>query len=469
MSSLAQQQFRAASPPRDLERSTARLSRRAWLAQAAAGSLAAGGVASGLPGLGRVIADPAPTARPKVAAIITEFTYRSHAHVILENFLVPYLFNGQWVDPGMDVVSMYLDQVPAGDMSREVSRQFSIPIFPTIGQALTRGGDALAVDGVISIGEHGQYPTNAKGQMEYPRKRFFDEIVAVFERSGRSVPVFNDKHLSYRWDWALEMVETARRLQFPFLAGSSVPLAERRPPLELPAEARVEAAVSIHGGGVESYDFHCLEVLQSFIEARRGGESGVREVQFLEGEALWQAAAEGRWSVELAEAAMRAELGPDLPPLRELAASERIGSSPPHGVLVSYRDGLSAIALKLGASATRWNFACRLAGETEPRATAIYVGPWQNRNLFRALSHAIQGLIRERQAPYPVERTLLVSGILDQAMESRLGGGQPRATPELQWNYAPVDFRRWRELGATWKIITDDTPEPAGIERVPAA
>ena len=108
--------------------------------------------------------------------------------------------------------------------------------------------EPLAVDAVLSIGEHGKYPVNAKGQPEYPRKRFFDEIVAVFQRSGRVVPVFNDKHLSYRWDWAQEMYDTARQLKIPLMAGSSVPLAERRPPLELAAGAKISRRSSIHGG-----------------------------------------------------------------------------------------------------------------------------------------------------------------------------------------------------------------------------
>ena len=187
--------------------------------------------------------------RPKVGVVFTEFTYRSHAHVLLENFLEPYLFNGKLTDPGVDVVSLYADQRPGGDMAPRVAADYKIPIFKTIGEALTLGGDELAVDAVLSIGEHGNYPVNDLGQREYPRKRFFDEIVAVMRKSKRSVPVFNDKHLSYRWDWAKEMYDTAQELKIPFMAGSSVPMAQRRPPLELPADAQIEDAISIHGGG----------------------------------------------------------------------------------------------------------------------------------------------------------------------------------------------------------------------------
>jgi hypothetical protein len=405
-------------------------------------------------------------ARPKVAAIFTDFRFRSHAHVILENFLEPYLFNGEKTDPGCDVVSFYADQFHTGDMARDAAKQYGIPIYSTIQDALTLGGDKLAVDGVLSIGEHGVYPRNAKGQVEYPRKRFFDEIIAVYEASGRVAPLFNDKHLSYRWDWAKEMVETARRLKVPFLAGSSVPLAERRPPIEIPENAVIREAVSIHGGPVESYDFHGLEVLQSLVEARRGGETGIVRVRFLDEPALWKAAEAGEWSPALADAALAAELGPGKPPIRELVAAKLLGRQPPHGLLLDYADGLRAIVLKLGNSSTRWDLACRLEGRDEPLATSFYVGPWQNRNLFKALSHAIQHLFRTGEPPYPVERTLLVSGVLDAAMDSRQAGGRAVETPQLRFAYAPKDFRAFREMGASWKLITDATPEPPGVGRV---
>jgi len=209
--------------------------------------------------------------RPRVAAIFTELRFRSHAFNILENFLGPYLFCGRKTDPGVDVVSFYADQFPDKDLAREVSQRFRVPLFDSIKGALCRGGDALDVDAVLLIGEHGDYPSNELGQHMYPRKEFFDQIAAVVGKSGRSVPVFNDKHLSYRWDWAKEMYDTARRLNMPLLAGSSVPLAQRRPAVEIPPGSRVESALVVHSGGLESYGFHGLEVLQSMIEDRCGG------------------------------------------------------------------------------------------------------------------------------------------------------------------------------------------------------
>ena len=102
-------------------------------------------------------------------------------------------------------------------------------------------------------------------------------------------------------------------------------------------------------------------------------------------------------------------------------------------------------------------------GKPEPLATSFYVGPWENRNLFKALSHAIQTHIREKRAPYPVERTLLVTGMLAAAMDSRFEQHKLVPTPHLNITYQPRDFRAMREMGASWKIITEDLPQPIGI------
>jgi hypothetical protein len=416
--------------------------------------------AAALPAL--ALAGEAPR-RPRVAAVYTVCFRRSHAHVILENFLRPFLFNGRVTQPAAEVVSLYADQFSrtTPDMTRDLARQFNLPLFERIEDALTLGGRDLAVDAVLSIGEHGDYPVNRLGQREYPRKRFFDECVAAMRRHDRFVPIFNDKHLSYRWDWAREMFDTARRHRIPFMAGSSVPLAERRPATDVPAGAAIEEIVSVHGGPFESYDFHGLEILQSIAEARRGGETGLRSVEFLSGDALVEAARQGRWSPRLAEAALAAEFAGDVPDWRRPLDNET-----PHGILLTYADGLRAAVLKVGRSSIRWNLACKLAGEERPRAFRYHVGPWNNRCLFMALSHAIQHFFTRRESPYPVERTLLTTGALEAAVRSR-AEGRRIDTPHLAVAYAPRDFRALRELGESWRVLPEDAKEPPAFGALP--
>ena len=393
----------------------------------------------------------------KIAAITTCFRPRSHAHVILENFLEPYLFNGRKVVPDQQVVSLYVDQFPKKDMSREVAQRYGIPIYPTIAEALCCGKRRLQVDAVLMIAEHGRYSFNRLGQKRYPRKHFFDQIVEVMRRNGRTVPLFVDKHLSYRWDWAKEMFDTSRELGIPLMAGSSVPLAQQRPPMELPRGAKIKEAVSIHGGPIEAYGFHALELLQSQIESRKGNETGVVSVEVLEGKKLWN----GDWSRSLAEAAMAAEFGKAPRSLKQIPGET---ATPSRGMMIRYADGFKATMLRVGKSDTRWNFACRLQGERRPRATSYYVGPWENRNLFKALCHAIQTHFRKAKSPYPLERTLLTTGLIDAYMHAQQVESGLLPTPHLQFPYQPKNFNAMREMGATWMIITEETPQPEGID-----
>jgi hypothetical protein len=433
--------------------------RRAFLAAAGATSLS-------LPMLSRGLAEEPQRAdagrRIKVAAVFTAFAYRWHAHVILENFLEPYLFCGRLIDPGMDVVSFYGDQFPEKDMARSVAKDYGIPIFGTVAEALMLGGKELAVDAILLIGEHGSYPLDERGVIQYPRKRLFDECAKVVRGSGRPAAMFVDKHLSYRWDWAKEMYDTAKELNMPLMAGSSVPLSQRKPPLEVKPGSRIAQAVSIHGGPFEMYDFHGLEVLQAIVEQRAGGETGIESVQFLRGDELWEAAERGEWDTRLADAAMATELGGDAPPVRELVEGKEKRGNPPHGILLKYVDGLVGMMLSIGGKGNRFLYAHRLADDTV-QATAHYGGPWNNRNLFKALSHAIQTHFRNGKSPYPVERTLLTTGAVAAAVDSSVEKGKRLATPHLKIAYQADDWSTVCENGDSWKLLTEETPEPPGI------
>lgn len=446
---------------------------------------ASGGMAATMvPGLSPAIAANVVRRRPRVAAVFTVLRFRSHAFNILENFLKPYYFNGVLTDPGVDVVALYADQFPDDDMARDVARRFEIPLYASIAEAMCQGSDKLNVDAVLSIGEHGNYPWNSLGQHMYPRKRFFDEAFQVMHQAGRYLPFFNDKHLSYRWDWARDMYDTARRHAMPLIAGSSVPLAQRRPALDLPKGAVIEEAVSIHGGGLESYDFHAFEVLQSFVESRAGGETGIEQIQLLTGDDFLAARKAGRWSQDLVDAAMAAETS--MQAQRQPRATSGVFAgqnkqgtanrnatefSRPEGPLgdyaicVRYVDGLRATVLKIGSSSDRWNFACRLSGDPRPRATALFNGPWGNRCLFKALSHAIQHTFVTGQEPYPAERTLLTTAAVDAVMQSWNQGGSAIPLPHGRIRYQAQDFTAFRETGASWSKITTDVVQPMRIER----
>jgi len=233
-------------------------------------------------------AAPPPQAMPpkRLAIVTTIYRYLSHGQHMGDRFLVGYPYAGVWQRPNIKVVSLYVDQKPEGDLSGERAKEFGFTVYPTIADTLRCGGAKLAVDAVLIIGEHGDYPRNAKGQVLYPRYEFFDQCVKVFEADGRAVPVFNDKHLSYSFDKAKAMVDSSKRLRFPMLGGSSIPVTWRLPSIDLPLGCEIESALMVGGGGSDAMDFHDLEGLQGMVERRRGGESGVKAVQLGECEAV---------------------------------------------------------------------------------------------------------------------------------------------------------------------------------------
>ena len=449
-------------------KSDSQLSRRELLI--AGGAAASGILSAGLLSAAEKGTTPLPASGPrlKVAAVFTQMHPRSHAHIILENFLEKYPFNGQMIDSGMEIVSMYADQFRSGDLTRQVADEYRIPLYTTIADALTlgKGGGNLAVDAILAIGEHGRYPRNREWLVEYPRKRFFDECVAVMKKSNKFVPYFNDKHLSYRWDWAKEMYDTAKQLGIPLMAGSSVPFSQRIPPLEIPAGTQFSDALMIHGGEFENYGIHAMETLQSIVEFRKGGETGISQVEVLYGDELWKAAEAKKWPFELAAAAMELELGKPYHMGMKLNDPVRWTPQPDHGFIITYKDGFKGHVLKIGHYPMRWQAAVRLKGESQIRATQFYGGGWQNRNLFKALCHAIQIFFRTKQAPVPVERVLLANGAVLAAVDSYFQRGKPLPTPHLEFGYTPRDFRYCCESGESWKtLLRENVPEPKGIAR----
>ena len=231
--------------------------------------------------------------RPKIAGIVTE--YRKYSMPSTSATASSKATAGTAdTTARMDLVSLYVDQRPEGDLSQDRATRFPrMAIYPTVADALTLGGADLAVDGVLLIGEHGTYEHNEKGQHLYPRYELFKQIVSVYRTTGKSAPVFNDKHLSWNWDWCQEMYDISQELDFAFMAGSSLPVTWRTPSLDMPLGAEVEEAVCVCYGGVDSYDFHGLETLQCMVERRKGGETGVKWLRAYRDDAFWQAYAEG--------------------------------------------------------------------------------------------------------------------------------------------------------------------------------
>jgi hypothetical protein len=424
-----------------------KVSRRGVLAAAPAAALALAARSSTLSAADK----PDPSKRPKIAALITEFRRNSHAEVIVDRILEGYGWESEHYRPQLDLVAMYVDQFPDADLSRERASRFAnLKIYKSIPEALCTGGDKLQVDGVLIIGEHGSYRRNEKNQTLYPRYEFFEETVKVFRASARTVPVFNDKHLSWNWDWAKKMVDTAAAMKFPFWAASSVPITWRMPAVDMPQDAEVEEIMAVGNGDPDSYDFHALETMQAMAERRKGAERGVRRLQALKGDAVWKALAAGSWASGgwdpvLFEACLCRSH--ELVPAR--AGFNHVYPRPddlprmvanPVAYRFEYVDGLKATMLLLNGLVNDITFAARLKNQPEPISMLSYLGgtgTTQPHN-FDALVHYIEKFVRTHQLPHPIERTLLTTGLVCAGIDSLFAAdGQFIDTPNLEIRYRP--------------------------------
>jgi hypothetical protein len=365
--------------------------------------------------------------KKRIAVIATEYRLDSHADVIAGRLIKGYEYEGKRREPAVQVVSMYTDQVPHNDLSRGLAAKYGFKIYPTVRQALTFGGDQLAVDSVVLIGEHGNYPDNEKGQKLYPRYPLYQQIVEVFRASIRTVPVYCDKHLSTDWTKAKQMYDESRELRFPLMAGSSLPVSWRRPLLELDSGAPVERAVTVFYGGKEAYGFHALEALQCMVERRNGGETGIASVGCVEGAAVWSWTDANPWSGRLLDAALaRSET--------KKPGSPRENAKAPILFRLEYRSGLAAAVYILNGHCQDCTFAAQIRGRTKPVSTEIWLQPGRPYSHFSALVHYIEQMILTGREPYPPERTLLTTGALAALMEA---GGRTMETPHLAIAYRP--------------------------------
>lgn len=387
----------------------------------------------------------------KVAFLGTEVRRHSHAQHFLDRLTDGYAWGGKWVRPRVEVASVYIDQFPDGDLAKHRIKKHGLKQFTTIEDALTLGGKSLAVDGVVIIAEHGNYPQNEKGQKRYPRYDWFKQVVNVFER-GDAVPVFNDKHLSTKWDECAEMVADSRRLGFEFLAGSSLPVTVRFPSIDMPYDADLKESVCVAYGGVDSYDIHALETAQCMSERRRGGEVGVKSVHAMRGKRVWErldADDCGATRKLVASALTRShnlpvEGGFPSGPVTYEWAKRTFPN--PTAYFVEHLDGFRTTMLL--TQIRDFNYAGYLASGEIVSCQMYLPMPTHGSttaDFFNPLSRHIEDLVLNNKANYPVERTLLCSGIVIAGVNSLHQGEKKIETPHLKVAYkSPRESQFWR-------------------------
>ncbi len=368
----------------------------------------------------------------RIAAIVTEYRHNSHADVIVGRLLQTYTLDDKGKQPNLKLVSLYTDQVPKNDTSRKWAAKYGVPIYETVEEALTLGTGKLAVDGVLLVAEHGQYPKNATGNTIFPKRRLFNEVQKVFRKTGQVAPVFVDKHLADNWADAKWLHDTAKELKIPLMAGSSLPVLWRYPPVDVKRGAKLEEIVAVSYHTLDAYGFHALEMVQCLAERRAGGETGVKQVQTLSGEAVWEAMDKRLFNQTLlADALKRLKRSPITHQphkrLRELVKS-------PDLFIIEYRDGLKAYIITINGAASEWVVAWETA-MGEKQSTTFWT---QEARPYMHFTHLVKGtekMFHTGKPTWPAERTLMTSALLDALLISKSKNGIVVPTDYLNFNY----------------------------------
>ena len=383
----------------------------------------------------------------KIAALCTVYGKWHHADVIVTKFLAGMPTDEGLIPPKVRIASLYIEQ-GEDDLGHKLAAHYGVPVYPTIAEALTLGGEELAVDGVLLIGEHGKYPKNQLGQEMYPRMLMMKQVVRVFEWSGRVVPVWYDKHLSYNWLDAKWVYDRSKEMEVPMMAGSVIPLIWRKPAgFEHPLGTEISEALVLSHGTVDRYAIHALEMLQCMVERRKGGETGIQEIECVQGDGFVRALRAGRFPMDMIARALREQADIDVAarPLDENAGSHA-------AILVRYRDGLRATVLLLnGYYSQRWFYAARVKDEIQT-CEFVYLRP-PDYNLFQPvpafsyLALNIQEMFLTGRPQTPLDRTLLATGASIAAIESR-HTGRALPTPHLAIAYSAEGFAPIRPKGS---------------------
>jgi len=366
---------------------------------------------------------PAAPVRPRIAVLASYWGFtRSHADWIVNKLIDGYWWQEAYTPSRVEVVAIYLDQHDESVLGQKVAKAKGIPVFKTVAETVTLGGKELAVDGVVIVGEHGDYPKDLKGRWLLPRWRIFQQVVKVFEESKRSVPVFNDKHLSYDWDEAKWMFDKSRELNFPLTGGSSIPVYYRKPEIELETDTPIVHSIVIGGASDEGGIFHCIDVLQSFVERRKGGETGVKSVQSIRGEETWEWVKGNPWAGRLLDAVSnKFELKPGY--FQENARA--------NVCIVSYNDGTRAAVIS--GRGVGWTYAGEIEGQNEPTIISMlgWAGPYDQYHASNAQPHWITEMMVTKKEPFNAKRLLLSTGITNHYVESNWENGRYSAVGRL--------------------------------------
>ncbi len=403
-------------------------------------------------------APQAPQRRPRIACCVSFWgAPGSHADWIICKLMDGYWWQGAHTPSRVDIVSAYIHQFDTSVLGQKVCKAKDIPIYKTVAEAVTLGEKELAVDGVVIVAEHGNYATDLKGHWLLPRWWIYQQVIGVFEQSKRSAPIFNDKHLSYSWDDAKWMFDKSRELNFPLTGGSSIPVYFRKPEVEIAIDTPIKNSIVIGDAADEGAIFHCIDVLQAFVERRKGGETGVKAVQSIRGPETWKWVEQNPWAGKLLNS-VTAKF--------DLKPGAFQSNARPNACIVEYNDGTKAAVI--AGRGVGWTYACDIEGQKEPTIISMlgWPGPYAQYHASNAQPHWITEMMVTRKEPFNAERLLLSTGITNHYMESNWQSGRYSAVGRrVETSVMNISYRSTRGPQFSTGARPPDRPYIRGFER----
>ncbi len=227
----------------------------------------------------------------------------------------------------------------------------------------------------------------------------------------------------------------SRELGFPLSGGSLLPVYYRKPEIELDNNTPVKNSIVVGAAPDEGAIFHCIELLQAFVERRRGGETGVRSVQSIRGPEAMKWIENNPWSVKLLNS-VATHLSLTQGHFQEPARTNIC--------VVEYYDGTKAAII--GSQRSDWTYAGEIEGRNEPVVVSLlgFPGPFDQYHASNAQPHWITEMMVTQKEPFNAERLLLSTGITNFYMESNwqdgkyMPVGRRMETPFMKISYQPT-------------------------------
>lgn len=400
-----------------------RFTRRRFLASAAAMTVGAG--AAPAVGVG------SPARRP-IAVLGTVYRPLSCLYHLAGRFLHGAVRDGRSWLPDHFIQSLWVEQSPENDLSRGICKKFGIQRARSIPDALLRGGK-LAVNGVLIVAEHGNYPRNDRGQVLYPRAAMFRQVVAAFQTAGATAPVFVARQLSHRFEEAVEMVETAAKHAIPLMAGSAFSSIRTTPPRSAVGDSPIGDLLMAGCGPLESFGFDAMEWMHSMLARSFGRCPGIVSVRCRSGSDVWAAGDRGEWAWPLLHEALAHAQSANLGDVRDNVGSiamPGMPATPPIGITVEFANGTRGTGLLLNGHLQE-NVAALQHQDGRRFSCRIDTSPTPGLHHLNDHVAEIDQFVLRGQSPRPIAADLMCTGALERIMQSHAEADCKVITTEL--------------------------------------